>query len=72
MLFVQIIFLAIFTLPLAIEKLYATLTMNIPKSPLQITIEDFMQIVEYALLYNVVFSCNRNKFSCYILLKLYR
>ncbi|CAF1116990.1 unnamed protein product [Adineta ricciae] len=42
MLFVQVIFLAIFTLPLAVQKLYATLTKNVPKSFLQITIEDFI------------------------------
>ncbi|CAF3484403.1 unnamed protein product [Adineta steineri] len=42
MLFVQVIFLALFTLPLALQKLYATLTMNIPKSTLQMTIEDFI------------------------------
>ena len=42
MLFVQVILLAIFTLPLAIQKLYATLTMDISKSSLEITIEDFI------------------------------
>ncbi|CAF1159557.1 unnamed protein product [Adineta steineri] len=42
MLFVQVIFLALFTLPLALQKLYATFTLNIPKSTLQMTIEDFI------------------------------
>ena len=42
MLFVQLIFLALFTLPLTIQKLYATLTINMLKSPLQTIIEDFI------------------------------
>ncbi|UJR24789.1 hypothetical protein I4U23_006164 [Adineta vaga] len=42
MLSVQVIFLAIFTLPFVIQKLYATLTMPIPKSQLKLTIEDFV------------------------------
>ena len=42
MLFVQVIFLFLFTMPLAIQKLYATLTINKSKSPLEITIEDFI------------------------------
>lgn len=42
MLFVQVICLALLTLPLAIQKLYGTLTINIPKSALQITIENFI------------------------------
>lgn len=42
MLFGQVIFLAIFTLPLAIQKLYATLTTDADKSALQLTVEDFI------------------------------
>ena len=42
MLFIQVILLALFTLPLSIQKLYATLTINVPKSSLQSTIEDFI------------------------------
>jgi hypothetical protein len=42
MLFVQVILLALFTLPLAIQKFYATLTTNITKSALRSTIEDFI------------------------------
>jgi competence protein ComGC len=42
MLFVQVILLAFFTLPLAVQKLYATLTITIDKSPLRITVEDFI------------------------------
>ena len=49
MLFVQVILLALFTLPLAIQKLYATLTMNIPKSAVRVTIEDF--IYQVALIF---------------------
>ncbi|CAF1457964.1 unnamed protein product [Rotaria sordida] len=41
-LYVQVILFGFFTLPLAIQKLYATLTMYISKSALQITIEDFI------------------------------
>ncbi|CAF3809089.1 unnamed protein product [Rotaria sp. Silwood1] len=41
-LYVQVILFGLFTLPLAIQKLYATLTMNIQKSAVQITIEDFI------------------------------
>lgn len=41
-LYVQVIFLALFTLPLAIQKLYATLTIDVPKSALQTTVEDFI------------------------------
>ena len=48
MLFIQVILLALLTLPLAIEKLYATLTININKSLLQLTIEDF--IYQFSLL----------------------
>ncbi|CAF3202283.1 unnamed protein product [Rotaria socialis] len=42
MLFVQSVCLGLFTLPLAIEKLYATLTMDMQKSALQTTIENFI------------------------------
>ncbi|CAF2115784.1 unnamed protein product [Rotaria magnacalcarata] len=42
MLFVQSVCLGLFTLPLAIQRLYATLTINIPKSVLQTTIENFI------------------------------
>lgn len=42
MLFVQVIFLALFTLPLAIQKLYATLTINMMKSSLEVVVEDFI------------------------------
>ena len=42
MLFIQVILLALFTLPLSIQKLHATLTINVPKSSLQSTIEDFV------------------------------
>ena len=42
MLFIQVILLALFTLPLSIQRLYATLTINVPKSSLQSTIEDFI------------------------------
>jgi hypothetical protein len=41
-LFRQIILLSIFTLPQVIEKLFTTLTMNTPKSTLQVTIEMFI------------------------------
>lgn len=39
-LLIQVIVFACLTLPLAIEKLYATLSMNMHKSSLQLTIED--------------------------------
>ena len=42
MLFIQVILFALFTLPLSIQKLYATFTMNIPKALLRSTIEDFI------------------------------
>ena len=42
MLFIQVILLALFTLPLTIQRLYATLTMDVPKSSSQSTIEDFI------------------------------
>lgn len=42
MVFVQVIFLALFTLPLSVHRLYATLTMNVSKSPLQSMIEEFI------------------------------
>lgn len=41
-LFIQVILLACLTLPLAIQRLYATLTVNIEKSRLQMKIEDFI------------------------------
>jgi hypothetical protein len=41
MLFIQVILLAILTLPLAIQRLYSTLTMNDDKSRLQRTIDRF-------------------------------
>ncbi|CAF1309966.1 unnamed protein product [Adineta ricciae] len=42
MLFVQVIFILVLTLPFAISKLYSTLTRDILKSTLQITIESFI------------------------------
>jgi hypothetical protein len=42
MLFVQVLLIIVFTLPLALSKLYTTITRNAPKSVLQKTIENFI------------------------------
>jgi hypothetical protein len=42
MLFIQVLLMLIFTLPLAVSKLYTTITRNTPKSALQNTIENFI------------------------------
>jgi hypothetical protein len=42
MLFVQVLLILVFTLPIALSKLYTTITRNTPKSALQNTIENFI------------------------------
>ncbi|CAF0735774.1 unnamed protein product [Adineta steineri] len=42
MLFIQVLIILIFTLPLALSKLYSTITRNVPKSALRNTIENFI------------------------------
>ncbi|CAF4313301.1 unnamed protein product [Adineta steineri] len=42
MLFIQVLLILLFTLPLSAYKLYSTLTRNVLKSTLQNTIENFM------------------------------
>ncbi|CAF1026726.1 unnamed protein product [Rotaria sp. Silwood1] len=51
MLFIQAILFSFLTFPVAIQKLYATLTMNIEKSPLKITIEDFVYQITLLMTY---------------------
>ena len=53
MLFIQVILFACLTLPLSIEKLHATLTINIVKSKLRSKVEDFIYQVTL-LLVNIV------------------
>jgi hypothetical protein len=52
MLFVQIILLSVFTLPIFIQRLYITLTMNVVKSDLQNTMDNFIYNLAF-LLYSV-------------------
>ncbi|CAF2456415.1 unnamed protein product [Rotaria sp. Silwood2] len=51
MLFIQVILFSLLTFPVAIQKLYATLTMNIEKSQLKMTIEDFVYQVALLMTY---------------------
>jgi hypothetical protein len=51
MLFIQVLLMLLFTLPLSVYKLYSTMTRNVPKSTLQITIENFIFNIVLLLLY---------------------
>jgi hypothetical protein len=52
MLIVQIILLAIFTVPLFVQRLYITLTNNVPKTALQNTVNNFIYNVAF-LIYSI-------------------
>jgi hypothetical protein len=51
MLFIQVFLMLLFTLPVAIYKLYSTITRNVPKSTLQNTIENLIFNIFLLLLY---------------------
>jgi hypothetical protein len=51
MLFIQVLLMLLFTLPLSVYKLYSTITRNVPKSTLQITVENFIFNIVLLLLY---------------------
>jgi len=51
MLFIQVFLMLLFTLPVAIYKLYSTITRNVPKSTLQNTIENLIFNISLLFLY---------------------
>jgi hypothetical protein len=51
MLFIQVVLLAVFTLPSAVQKLYSTFTMNVKKTDLQRTIDSFIYQITVLITY---------------------
>ncbi|CAF1129794.1 unnamed protein product, partial [Didymodactylos carnosus] len=63
MLLIQVLLLTMFTLPIAIQRLYATLTINTVKSQLSLTIENFL----FQLLLSFTFISMSIPFYVYLL-----